>query len=177
MNEQINLLQEVREVKKERSFFLSISLLFLLITVIIAIGMGLYVFFLKTQEVRLSSAQSQSSNNISQFKDKKIMYQTIKERLALISTLLQKKNHVTDRFLAVLQTIPQSVSISNLTMSGNTMKMTLESENLLNVNEFLEKDLAAITLDDNLNVKRVQIDSLGIQNVNGVYSVGISLEF
>lgn len=177
MSDQVNLLQETKVVKKEGGKLLSLSFLFLLLTVIIAVGILLYLFYLKTQEGNIITNQTESISSLSQFQDKKIMYQSTKERLASISQLLLTKNVQTDRFIDLATVIPSDVSISALSLSGNTAKLTLSSSSLSSINEFLEINLEELPENPELKIRRIQIDNLGIQSDSGVYSVGITIEF
>lgn len=176
MSDQVNLLK-IKEVKEGKSKLVSVSFLFLLITVVLAVGMLLYLFILKNQEKNLIDAQAQNSQELAQFKDKKILYLSTEERIKQIVELLQTKDKITNRYLGVSQIIPGSVTIENLSISKNTANLTLSSLSLSAINDFLERNLKELPADNVLQVKRVQIDSLGVRESEGFYSVGISIEF
>lgn len=177
MSEQVNLLQEVREVKKEKNRLFSLSFLFLLLTIIVSVVLLLLMFYLKTEEGGIANSQIEGSQSIAQFENKKILHQSVKERLSTVSKLLQNRNVLTDRFLGVIEIIPKSVDLTSVDISGNSMKISLSSTSLIHLNDFLEKNLKKLPVDADLKVKRVQIDSAGVQTINGTYLVGVTIEF
>lgn len=177
MSQEVNLLQQTKVAKREGGKLFTFSLLFLLLTVLVTVILLLYLFFLKTQEGTIINSQTESVATLSQFQDKKIIYQSTKERLAAIQQLLSTKDIQTGRFVEIAAVIPQQVEISSLDLSGNTAKMTLTSPSLSSLNEFLERNLEQLPQKEGFGVRRIQIDSLGVQSELGEYSVGITMEF
>jgi len=176
MSDQVNLLK-IKEVKERRSKLLSLSFLFLLIVVGVAVIMLLFLFFLKNEQKNLIDAQAQNSQILAQYKDKKVLYLSAKERMKQIVALFQTKDTITNRYLGLSQVIPGNVSIDNFSISGSTATLTLSSENLAAINDFLERNLKDLSSNSALHVRRVQIDSLGVQQAEGFYSVGVTIEF
>lgn len=177
MSEQVNLLQQVKILKKENNKLLTFSFLFLLITIVVAVSILLYLFFLKNQEGTIIDSQAESRSSFVALQDKKIMYQSTKERLLAISELMKTKNIQVNRFIGVSLVIPVQVEISTLSISGDVAKMTLVSTSLVALNEFLERNLEELTVREGLGIRRIQIDSLEVQGDQGQYSVGVTIEF
>jgi hypothetical protein len=62
-------------------------------------------------------------------------------------------------------------------MEGNVSKMILSSESLSALDTFIEDGLSALPKNEELGIRRIQIDSVGVQKDGRQYSIGITIEF
>lgn len=177
MSEEVNLLKQPKIVTKEKNILLILSLLFLLLTIAVTVIMLVFSLYLKNEEGALIDRQAENAAILNEFQDKKVMYQSTKERVLAVAQLLQEKDIFTDRFLEVSSAIPQNVSISVLDMEGNAAKMVLLAESLSPLNTFIEEGLPTLPEKPELGIRRIQIDSVGVQKDAKQYSVGVTIEF
>jgi Tfp pilus assembly protein PilN len=139
MNNYINLVQskdeEKVEEKKRIKILNVIAASFLTIIVFCAI-----IIFIISSQFSLSSIkrdQNAAIFGISQLKNKAGKLITVNDRLRGISDILDNRKDYSAASNALLELVPQGISIKAFSLNKDNVKMTVSSDSLLLVNSFL----------------------------------------
>lgn len=176
MAESINLLQTTKVEKKERSLFFSISLLFLLISVILGVGLLLYTTYLKTKVSTLAVEKSKMLIQMQTYNEQRIKFLTVKERLRAIYPIITNNIKFNQTFVILEQNIPTQLNLADMKINKSSIFLTLTSNDLLSINEFLTDSIEKIISQDRL-VKAITINNFSIDKSSGGYSLGITVAY
>jgi type II secretory pathway component PulM len=173
----VNLLKTDKlQVKKKASFFY-LSILVLLIVVLITVLILLYLLFLKSSIASTINSQNKELSILKSEQGKKIKILTTKERLATIKKIVPGNSIPEDRLNIVLSSIPASISIDKLEMIDTVMNITISSISLSVLNTFLNSDLSELPKKKDSQVKKIEIQSFGLNSKGTNYSSDIKITF
>lgn len=176
MAESINLLQTTIAPKKERSLFFSISLLFLLISIIVSVGLLLYTTYLNSRISSLSNEKTEVLKQMAIVEPQRIKYLTVKERLRSIGPILLNNTAFSTAYTQLENAIPSGLSISDIDIQKDTVTLTLATNDLVSVNTFLNDNLKALVSKKSL-IKAVTINSFTVGKANDGYNLGVTLQY
>lgn len=177
MENEINLLKTQVSVKRKTSAFFKLCAGILLVIVVFTVGELVYSVFLRNQLAQLAEKQSLITQQITEIDARRIKFQTLKERLGIIKTLLGPSKEFYERFSVVSSNIPPGITVTDIDSTANDMTLQLVSSELSILNLFLESNLEKITLTKNLGVSKVSIGSVGINADKSGYFATVKFAF
>jgi hypothetical protein len=97
--------------------------------------------------------------------------------LATIKKIVPGNSIPEDRLNIVLSSIPASISIDKLEMIDTVMNITISSISLSVLNTFLNSDLSELPKKKDSQVKKIEIQSFGLNSKGTNYSSDIKITF
>lgn len=171
---EINLLGNTPKKEKKVSPFFSFSLFVFLGSLIVAVLIVLYILFLKTSLMSLSSQEQKMLTTISKYDKQRVQLLTIAERISVIKKLLVTKQEFSERIGLLVKYIPDGMTVTSMDISGSKVSLELESGNLSQFNTFFNTILPKLPEDKKAGVKKIDILSFSV-NPNNVYRSSIEV--
>lgn len=160
MKEDINFITPAKKQQKQyASLFLMVSGSFFGVVFVIALALVVYSFILKSQATAIDKRVAALRTNIGSFGEQKNMLAFTTQRLSTIRQIIATRNKLDERITAIMDKVPQNLSVDGLTADKDIITIRLSSTNLSNFDDFLEVQLPLITKDTKLGIKRVDISS------------------
>lgn len=173
MNTQINLALEKEGIKKAtQKYFYAVVIAFVIV-VLITLSLLTYNFLLGRQFEELLDDKQTITDSIKTQEEKKAKLLLLKERLSAIETVIKSREKLPGRLLDILNMMPTTLSIEEADISGNKVLLTINSNNLKDIDTFLS--LLHELKPGLLSIKQTELETFGIDNNKLVYN--FELEF
>ncbi len=177
METQINLLQQQKSVQKKKSVFFKSCLVLLILVVLVTIGEIAYTYYLKQRIYQLGEAQSSTLSQIATLNSKRVKFQTLKERLTFIGTILPESTKYNRRIDVLYQHTPPGITIADIDATIKAITVTVISSNLALINTFLNEGVKAIVAEKSIGVLKAEVDAVGRYDSDSLYSASVKFTF
>ncbi|MCL5439265.1 MAG: hypothetical protein M1268_04775 [Patescibacteria group bacterium] len=176
MSENINLVANRRDEslkeKKSLKYFRIIAIFSLLSVFLFAIS--LFIFKTSLGLTSLKKQEDTLSANMASLSDKTVKLLLVQERIKNISDALKNRSDVNKILDLVTKDMPQNVSVNSLSIGKKKATLIVSSYSLYDINIFLEN---LQKMSENKKIfKRLIFDTLSIDDKNGKYSLGVSID-
>ncbi len=169
----INLLRtegpENVKVQKRKFVIRLISIVFLFFVVLTSITLFIISSRISPEAVR--KEQDAIIRNLTLQKEKQAKYNLLIDRLVGINQILKTRKNYTNTLNALLSDVPQGVNTTGLSVENSDVTLTVNSNSLLSINEFLTKILD--TVSKKHVIRDMTIETLTIDRATGSYSLSI----
>lgn len=170
-NASINLITSEKTNVRERNRILIlrwISLVFLSFVALFSIV--LFILEKRISIEKIKGQQNAALQNISLIKEKNAKYNLLTDRLRIIKGLVNSRKNYTSTLNAILAELTEGVNIRSLTVDKDGILISVTSNSLLPINEFLNRVTAKL---DKKVIKDMTIEGLTIDRQVGLYSLSI----
>ncbi len=145
---------------------LSVSFLFF----VALFSIALFILSSQISPEAVRNIQGQTLQKISLLSERNAKYSLLSDRLRIIKTLLGARKNYTQTLNSVLDQVPQNVNIRGLKIDKDGISVTVSSNSLLLINEFL--DNLSTNLDKKI-IKDMTIEGLTVDKQTGIFSLSI----
>lgn len=159
-----------------KSFFLGSLGLFSLIF-LIAVSIIIYRITLNVKFSNLDTEYNNKTAQINTVKDRKVKLAIIHDRLADAVKIKSKRPDINSRVVAVQNIIPNGVSLQAIETKANKILFSVSSTSLSNLNLLIEQKILSIKKVNKNPIKRIQMDSFGLNAEKLVYTAAFTIEF
>lgn len=173
MSSNINLIQgenKTNVTRKSRVIVLRwISIVFLFFVAFFSI-----LLFILSNRISINDVKNDQGivlQKISLLKDKAAKFNLLNDRLKGITSLLGSRKKYTNTLNAILEQVPEGVSVRSLTLDKDNLSLTANSTSLLPLDSFLT-NVTKISLEKHV-IRDMTIEGLSIDKINGVYSLSL----
>lgn len=153
------------------------SVAFFIVVVVISLGLIIYRLVLKSWYDALDQKEQQLNQQLLTLVDKKDKFTETKSRISDIKRIIINRAPVTARIETLTSAVPTDASINALSGDDEKMSLSLESENLISLNDLVEQKLIEIADDKKRGIKKVDMKSFGLNPKTLKYSVSFEVTF
>lgn len=159
-----------------RKIFVASAALFCIV-VVISILLITYRLILKATYDSLDQKEQQLNGQLLALTDKKDKLLETKSRIVEIKKILASRAPVTARMQTITEIVPLDSTVSGLSGTDEDMEVSLESESLASLNALIEQKVIEIAQDKKKGIKKVEMQSFGLNPKTLNYSVSITISF
>lgn len=172
MYNEINLVTDKDSSSKERSRLKRIrTISYLLLFTVTVFSILLFIVNLRYSVNSVKQKQTSVMNNLSIYNDNIVKIIFLNLRLADLKSIVSGRTNYQDTLEKFLLTVPSNVTIQGFAMENGKLSMTITSESLLNLNEYLNQILKVA---DEEGMSDVRLSALTSQSSGYSMSVGMT---
>ncbi len=177
MKQTINLASGKKSVDSAlRKVFIASVALFCLV-VLLSFTLIVYRLFLKNSFEELDNKEKKLNEQILANVDKRDKLVEIKGRLDDIRKILSRRLPMNARVASLTEIIPDDVTVETINGTDVDIQISLESENLSTLNDLVEQKIANLAQDKKRKIKKIQMQSFGLNPKTLKYSVTFTITF
>ena len=156
-------------------FFASVALF--CFTILISFSLIVYRLFLKNSFDELDKKEQKFNQQILGMEDKRDKLIDMKGRLDDIRKIISRRLPMNSRINSLSEVIPEDVTVNNISGTDVTIQISLESENLSTLNDLVEQKIVALAQDKKKKIKKIQMQTFGLNPKTLKYSITFSIIF
>ncbi len=156
-------------------FFASVALF--CFTILISFSLIVYRLFLKNSFDELDKKEQKFNQQILGMEDKRDKLIDMKGRLDDIRKIISRRLPMNSRITSLSEVIPEDVTVNNISGTDVTIQISLESENLSTLNDLVEQKIVALAQDKKKKIKKIQMQTFGLNPKTLKYSITFSIIF
>lgn len=154
----------------KRKFALKIISFVLLFFVLLS-SIILFVISNRISPEAIKNEQGSILKNLTIQKEKQAKYGLLTDRLSNINQILKNRKNYTNTLNALVAQIPPGVNTTGLSVQDADITLTVNSNSLLSINDFLTKILD--TVSKKHLIRDMTIETLTVDRATGTYSLSI----
>lgn len=159
----------------KKVFYVSVGAFCL--AVVISLGLIAYRLILKSSYDSLDQKEQQLNVQLLELQDKRDKLTETKSRIVEIKQVIAKRAPVTGRIQTLSDLVPVGSTVTTINGSDVDMKLSLESDSLSSLNELIEKRIEEAAREKAKGIKRVDMNSFGLNPKTLQYSVSLGITF
>ncbi len=156
-------------------FFASVALF--CFTILISFSLIAYRLILKNSFDELDKKEQKLNQQILGMEDKRDKLIDMKGRLDDIRKIVSRRLPMNSRITSLSEVIPEDVTVNNISGTDVTIQISLESENLSTLNDLVEQKIVALAQDKKKKIKKIQMQTFGLNPKTLKYSITFSIIF
>ncbi len=153
------------------------SVVFFILVVVISLGLIIYRLVLSGWYDALDQKEQQLNQQLLVLVDKKDKFIETKSRIGDAKKIISNRSPVTARIETLTSALPTDSSIKALSGDDEKISVSIESENLLSLNDLVEQKLVEIADDKKRGIKKVDMKSFVLNPKTLQYSVFFEVTF
>ncbi len=177
MKQGINLTSGRKRVDNAFRKAQTASIIFFVLSVVISLSLIAYRLVLKGTYESLDQKEQALNSQLLQLQEKKDKFVETKSRIAEIKKVIGKRNPMTVRVQYISSIIPEDSTVNTINGSDDEIQITLESDNLVALNELLEQKIRGLATDRKREIKKIELKSFGLNPRTLQYSVSYAVTF
>ncbi len=146
-------------------------------TVVISFSLIVYRLILKNNFEALDQKEQGLNAQIISMQEKRDKIIETKSRLDDIRKILSKRLPMNTRIGLLSDVIPEDASVNSINGTDVDMKLSLESDNLSTLNELVEQKITALARDKKRGIKKIEMQSFGLNPKTHKYSITFGITF
>lgn len=147
------------------------------ISVVVSLGLLAYQLILKSSYDSLDQKEQQLNSQLLANQEKKDKLLETKSRLGDIRNVLSKRSAINAKLETVYSVIPATSQIKGVTGSEEDLQFSLESEDLVSLNELIEQKLTTLAQDKKRGIQKVEMKSFGLNPKTLRYHITLGVTF
>lgn len=159
----------------KKLFYVTVGLFCVSVTV--SLGLLAYQLFLKSSYDSLDQKEQLLNSQLLANQDKKDKLIETKTRLGDIRSVISKRSPINARLDTIYSVIPPASQIRGVTGSDEDLEFSLESEDLLSLNELIEQKLTDLAVDKKKGIQKVEMKSFGLNPKTLRYFITVGVTF
>lgn len=177
MKQGINLTLGKKSVDNalRKVFFASVALFCL--TILISFSLIVYRLILKNSFDDLDRKEQKLNQQILGMEEKRDKLVETKGRLDDIRKIIARRLPMSARITSLSQVIPEDVTVNNISGTDVNIQISLESDNLSTLNDLVEQKIVALAQDKKKKIKKIQMQSFGLNPKTLKYSITFAIVF
>lgn len=177
MKQGINLTLGKKSVDNalRKVFFASVTLFCL--TILISFSLIVYRLILKNSFDDLDQKEQKLNQQILGMEEKRDKLVETKGRLDDIRKIIARRLPMNARITSLSQVIPEDVTVNNISGTDVNIQISLESDNLSTLNDLVEQKIVALAQDKKKKIKKIQMQSFGLNPKTLKYSITFAIVF
>lgn len=177
MKQGINLSLGRKRVDYALRKFYYASIVAFCLCVILSLSLITYRLILKGFYEDLSRREEAINAKLLGIQEKKDKFLETKSRLADARSVISKRSPVINRINTFSQIIPTDSVINSLNGSDESIRITLESDNLVSLNDLLEQKIEQLASDRKKGISKIEMRSFGLNPKTLKYSISFEIFF
>lgn len=181
MNSKINLFSKKETFHKEVRKVIIISIGLFSVVFLITLGVVLTNLFRNIEYNNLQVREDEIRGKINQLSKKRDNILKLHDRLAAIENFFKTRKLVDARFISLTDIVPDSITFSEVTITGENISLHMKAENLADYNTILDL-LYKLDEDKELKkrlaeVKKIQIASFVVSTLAQTYELEMNFDY
>lgn len=156
-------------------FFVSVALFCL--TILVSFSLIVYRLILKNSFDELDKKEQKFNQQILGMEDKRDKLIDMKGRLDDIRKIISRRLPMNSRITSLSELIPEDVTVNNISGTDVDIQIALESDNLSTLNDLVEQKIVDLAQDKKKKIKKIQMQTFGLNPKTLKYSITFSIIF
>lgn len=177
MKQGINLTLGKKSVDNALRKVLFASAALFCLTILISFSLIVYRLILKNSFEDLDQKEQKLNQQILGMEDKRDKIVETKGRLDDVRKIISRRLPMSARVAYLAEVIPDDVTVDNINGTDVDIQISLESDNLSTLNDLVEQKIVALAQDKKKKIKKIQMQSFGLNPKTLKYSITFSIVF
>ena len=145
--------------------------------VMISLLLIAYRLILKGSYDELTRKDEAANATLLRMQEKKDKFIETKSRLTDVRSIINKRSPLTVRVSTVSGVVPGDSTITSLNGTDSDIELSLESENLVSLNDLLEQKIEELAADKKRSIKKIEMRSFGLNPKTLRYVMSFAVTF
>lgn len=150
---------------------------FFFVTVVASLSLIAYRLVLRGTFNSLEAEERLLNSQLLANQEKRDKYIETKTRLVDVKNILAKRSPITVRLDTLEQVVPPASEVTSITGSNEELQITIESEDLLSLNELVEQKIQQVSEERQKGIKKVDMKSFGLDPKTLRYYMTLGISF